>query len=111
MARGKKTGGRKPGSINKRTEALAATVRETAKQIEAVTAGAFCGDSHAYLMTIYKDPAQPTAIRIDAAKAAISYEKPRLAAVEHTGDPDQPVEFHIITGVMRPGDDVNEEPS
>jgi hypothetical protein len=106
-----KTGGRKMGSINKRTEALAAAVRDTAKQIEAVTAGAFCGDGHAYLMTIYKDPAQPTAIRIDAAKAAIGYEKPRLAAVEHTGDPDQPLAFQIISGVMRHGDEASEEPA
>ena len=37
------------------------------------------------LMTIYKDPNQPLDVRMDAAKAAIAYEKPRLAAIEHGG--------------------------
>lgn len=33
-------------------------------------------------MAIYKDAAQPIALRMDAAKAAIAYEKPRLAAID-----------------------------
>lgn len=43
---------------------------------------AFKGDAHAYLMAIYKDPAKPEALRIDAAKAAIRYERPTLSPVE-----------------------------
>ena len=43
---------------------------------------AFRGDAHALLICIYKDPNQPLAVRIDCAKAALPYEKPRLAAVE-----------------------------
>ena len=43
---------------------------------------AFEGDSHALLMAIYKDPRQPVSLRLDAAKAAIGYEKPRLQSVE-----------------------------
>jgi len=33
-------------------------------------------------MAIYKDPSQETAVRIEAAKATISYEKPPLAAID-----------------------------
>ena len=34
-------------------------------------------------MAVYKDPQQPLDLRMEAAKAAIAYEKPRLAAIEH----------------------------
>ena len=38
-------------------------------------------------MLIYKDPAQPMAMRMDAAKAAIRFEKPMLAmATANNGD-------------------------
>ena len=57
--------------------------RPTASRItEALGVDAFDGDAHALLVAIYKDPAQPIALRLDAAKAAISFEKPRLAALK-----------------------------
>ena len=37
------------------------------------------GDAHAYLMSVYKDPLKPENLRIDAAKAAIRYERPALS--------------------------------
>jgi hypothetical protein len=43
----------------------------------------FHGDAHALLMTVYKDLNQPIGLRIEAAKAALPYEKPRLASVEN----------------------------
>ncbi len=39
----------------------------------------FLGDAHALLVLAYKHPGVPTEIRLDAAKAAIGYEKPKLA--------------------------------
>jgi hypothetical protein len=51
-----------------------------AQAIAAAIPGAFEGDAHALLMAIYKDPAQPTELRLDAAKAAIRFEKPALAS-------------------------------
>lgn len=78
MARGYKTGGRKPGSRNRRTldvDALTANV-------EAVLAEPFQGDAHALLMLIYKDTTRDIELRIDAAKAAIRFEKPTLGVVE-----------------------------
>ena len=52
--------------------------------------GAFEGDAHALLMWVYKDPTKRLAIRVDAAKAAAPYEKPRLSQIDanHTGQLD-----------------------
>ena len=80
-----KTGGRQKGVPNKRTEQREAAMHEAAGKIETAIPDAFDGDSHALLMTIYKDPNQPLDVRMDAAKAAIAYEKPRLQAIEHGG--------------------------
>jgi hypothetical protein len=41
----------------------------------------FAGDAHAFLMAVYKNPKLDLHTRIDAAKAAIGYEKPRLASI------------------------------
>src|SRR5438552_8626922 len=79
---GIKTGrprGRPKGAKNKRTAKREAALQAAAEQIGAAIPEPFQGDAHAYLMLIYKDPAQETAVRIDAAKAALPYEKPRLA--------------------------------
>jgi hypothetical protein len=45
---------------------------------------AFEGDSYAFLATVYKDKTQPLHVRMDAAKTAIAYERPRLSNVEMT---------------------------
>ena len=44
--------------------------------------GAFEGDAHAFLMSVYKNPEFDLAVRIDAAGKAIRFEKPLLAAVD-----------------------------
>lgn len=82
MAQGFKTGGRKPGSKNKRTEELQAAADSAAKQISEALGVAFEGDAHAFLMAVYKDMSRPVELRIDAAKAAIRFEKPSLASLE-----------------------------
>lgn len=82
MARGFKTGGRKPGSKNHRTQELQAATMNAAVQIAEALGAAFDGDAHALLMAIYKDLSQPIELRIDAAKAAIRFEKPVLASLE-----------------------------
>lgn len=82
MAGRPKTGGRKRGVKNKRTAALERVQAETAVKIaDALGAQAFAGDAHALLMGVYKDQTQPIELRVQAAKAAIGYEKPRLTAV------------------------------
>jgi hypothetical protein len=82
MARGFKTGGRKPGSKNRRTAELEAATETAARTISEALGTAFEGDAHAFLMAVYKNEANPIDIRIDAAKAAIRFEKPSLAALE-----------------------------
>ena len=81
MARGQKTGGRVAGSLNKRTLELQDAMKTTAEKIKEVLGeGTFEGDGHAMLMAVYKSPDMPINIRIDAAKAAIGYEKPKLSS-------------------------------
>jgi len=78
-----KTGGRRRGVKNKRTAALERAQAETAVKItDALGAQAFPGDARALLMGVYKDQPQPIELRLQAAKAAIGYEKPRLTAVD-----------------------------
>lgn len=97
---GKRTGkpkGRPRGSKNvhtrEREEAVASAAAQTA---EALGLQAFEGDAHALLMLVYKDLTKPLALRLDAAKAAISFEKPKLATVDnklsgHVGYLPQPI--------------------
>jgi hypothetical protein len=55
-----------------------------AEQISAALGSeAFHGDAHALLMTVYKNPMQPIGLRMEAAKAALPYEKPRRASSEN----------------------------
>jgi hypothetical protein len=80
--KGKKTGGRQAGTPNKRSRARLDAFKNTKRKIEkALGPDAFDGDAHALLAATYKDTALPLALRLDAAKAAIPYERPRLATV------------------------------
>lgn len=78
--------GRPKGARNKRTEAVEERMREAAERLGDVIPEAFQGDAHTLLMAVYKDPAHDWPLRIEAAKAAIGYEKPKLASVDNTGD-------------------------
>ena len=85
MARGSKPGehrgGRQKGTPNKRTQSRELAIVEASRKIEAaVGEGAFKGDAHALLVAVYKDPSHEWELRLDAAKAAVAYEKPRLAS-------------------------------
>ena len=82
-----KTGGRQLGTPNKRTGELKAAVAAAAERMNELIPDAFQGDAHAYLISLYKDPKVDMRVRLDAARAAISYEKPRQASVEVTNRP------------------------
>jgi hypothetical protein len=75
-----KTGGRKAGTPNKRTVALRTATATAAEQIHATLGSQV---AHALLMTVHKDLSQPIGLRMEAAKAALPYEKPRLASIEN----------------------------
>jgi hypothetical protein len=82
MAKGRKTGGRRPGSQNVRTRRREAAMREMAQAMADAIPDAFRGDAHMLLVAIYRDPRQPIELRLDAAKAAIRFEKPTLASTD-----------------------------
>lgn len=79
---GERRGGRRKGTPNRRTAALQEATAVAAAAIGAAIPDAFDGDAHAFLMAVYKDPRNDLAVRIDAAKGAIRYEKPAMASVQ-----------------------------
>jgi hypothetical protein len=74
--------GRPKGAKNRRTKEVEAATAEAAAQIEAALGEAFEGDAHALLMAVYKNTALDLPLRLDAAKAAIRFEKPALQATK-----------------------------
>jgi hypothetical protein len=96
-----KTGGRCRGTPNKRTVARERAAAAAAEHIAAALGpDAFQGDAHAVLIAIYKDVRLPVELRLDAARAAIGYEKSRLAAVEAKVDGRMTLE-QLVLGSMR----------
>lgn len=106
---GERTGnprGRPKGSKNQRTKAVAAATAQAAEQIEDAIGGAFTGDAHALLMAVYKNPLHEWNLRVDAAKAAVRYEKPALSSIEAKVDADLTATVTRIELVgVRPGGD------
>jgi hypothetical protein len=83
VARGFKTGGRKPGVRNRRTQSLLNGLEES---------GLMPLD---YLLSIMRDNKQDVDRRIDAAKAAAAYCHPRLAQIESTiNERERPIISH-----------------
>ena len=78
---GERRGGRQAGAPNKRTIQREQAMQEAALKVAAaIGPEAFAGDAHALLVAVYKDPAHEWDLRVDAAKAAIRFEKPALAS-------------------------------
>lgn len=97
--------GRQPGTKNKRTVEREEAARAAAAAVEAVIPDAFDGDAHAFLIAVYKDPSQPMEMRLDAAKAAVRFEKPALGAIDVTSMGEQ-VTFAISAEpIDREGDE------
>jgi hypothetical protein len=71
MALGRKTGGRKKGTPNKKTKEL---------QYRIETSGLTPLD---YLLRVMRDPEAGEHERLDAAKSAAPYVHPRLSTIEH----------------------------
>lgn len=70
--------GRPAGRKNNRTLALEAALREAT----AALPEQFEGDAHAFLASVYKNPAFPIEIRIAAAAKSIRVEKPALSSTQ-----------------------------
>lgn len=84
MAKGRKTGGRKKGSRNKRTKA-----REAAIESSGLTPLEF-------MLGVLRDPKQEYEMRLDAARSAAPYVHPKLANIELTGKDKGPLEISIV---------------
>ena len=104
MATGFKSGGRRKGAKNKAT-----LERERALQAAAAKAlgspGAFLGDAHSLLVSVYKNPHLPLEIRVEAARAALAYQKPRLAPIAAPEPPqaleERALKLHALLRQMR----------
>ena len=64
-------------------------------------AAPFNGDAHALLVMIYRDQTLPLVMRLDAAKAAISYETPVLAAISTIDEVDASSDAILREAVAR----------
>src|SRR5215217_9645613 len=76
--KGKKTGGRRPGSRNKATIALEHGLAQAG------------GVAIPYLRSVVLDKDADPRLRVRAAEALAPYEQSRLLAVPHKGDPVDP---------------------
>ncbi|MCG3134267.1 MAG: hypothetical protein HMLKMBBP_01560 [Planctomycetes bacterium] len=84
----RKYGGRKKGSRNKATAAREAEIAKSGLT------------PLQYMLRVMRDQKAPKEMRLEAAKSAAPYVHPKLAqiAMEHSGDPDKPVEHnHNVT--------------
>ena len=81
---GERRGGRQKGTPNKKTAEQKAAIKAAVEKVVGELPEVFEGDSYAFLATIYKDKQQPIGVRMDAAKTAIAYERPRLSNVAMT---------------------------
>jgi hypothetical protein len=74
-----KSGGRKPGKLNRATIAKAKAIVDSG--LSAVE----------YLQSVYRNVNAPEDSRRDAAKAAAPYETARLSSIEHVGKGGGPI--------------------
>lgn len=73
--------GRPKGAKTRRGRELVEAVVSASSDAGREIVGRFQGDAHAYMVEVYQNPDYPPELRLDAAKAAAPYEKPRLAAL------------------------------
>jgi len=98
---GKRQGaGRKKGSLSVRTqEIVAAAAAEGVTPLE-------------FMLSVLRDPNQTHDERFKAAIQAAPYMHPRLAAVQHSGDEDNPLTFAVMSSVPRDdADDDDQRPA
>jgi hypothetical protein len=81
MTIGRKTGGRTNGTPNRKTQALQAKV-EAAGRVSPLD----------FVLGVMWDPDAPPSMRFDAAKVALPFLHPKLAAIEHSGPGRGPIE-------------------
>lgn len=89
---GRKTGGRRKGTPNKRKERVRAVV---------AAANAAGEEPLDFMLRLMRDKTQTMEVRRDMAKAAAPYVHAKLASVEHSGKGGGPLQVQVV----RFGDD------
>lgn len=79
MAKGRKTGGRQKGTLNRKNQEMQAKI-----EAEGIT-------PLDYMLRLLRDDQQPRDMRFEAAKAAAPYIHPRLNATDHSGEIAMPL--------------------
>ena len=72
--------GRKPGGRNRRTVEVEKAMEAVVAEFAVSRPDLFDGDGVALLQCVYKNPAVAWDIRVDAARAAAPFERPKLVA-------------------------------
>src|SRR5262245_25417284 len=99
MAFGRKTGGRQKGTPNKKTTMLVEAMKAAALGLPPdVTALQL-------QQAVYRNESFPIEVRLRASEAAMPYEQPRLATVQHTGANGGPIATTTINLDALPVDD------
>mgnify|MGYP001573185795 CR=1 FL=1 len=88
--------GRPNGAKNKHTKAREDQMAASAKVIEKILPNVFTGDAHALLMLTYKNELLDIDLRLDAAKAAVRYEKPALSTASVDVNGGGPMVIEIV---------------
>jgi hypothetical protein len=84
MATGLKTGGRRRGTPNRAT---------ASKRDQILGSGMSPLD---FMVSVFRDEAQPLALRLDAARSVAPYCHPRLSTVDVGSHEDKPLQVQII---------------
>jgi hypothetical protein len=88
---GSRSGGRRPGSLNRKTKVrIEATRRAAEAMANQDGSGVFAGDAHALLMAMYKNESFTPEFRAHCAGMALKFEKPALQAVDSTVREERP---------------------
>ena len=91
--------GRPKGARNRRTVAVERAMKVVAERLKQAVPDAFEGDGVAYLQTVYRDPHQPTELRMDAAAKAARFERPTLAAIAVQQPPRARLDVSVLSVV------------
>jgi hypothetical protein len=79
-------GGSRPGAGRPKGRKNNATIkREEAMKAAADRLGGQFEDGLAFLVAVYNDETMPLDVRVDCAKAAAPFQRPKLSSVEATG--------------------------
>lgn len=90
-APGERRGGRQKGTPNRRTTKLAAAVQAATERLASADL-----DAHGLLCAVYRDEDFPIDLRVEAARAALPFEKPRLATIDLGNKDGQPLVVNVL---------------